>query len=99
VQSLRSVWANHRRGRSNDDADTVYQSGTKAPRPGLYWVSHLRHRLAHLVFIEEGTVLPACKRCGAGVRYALQQRVQHLESDRDFARRTRNPVTEIRRAS
>ncbi|HUS18439.1 MAG TPA: hypothetical protein VMZ25_02200 [Terriglobales bacterium] len=31
--------------------------------------------------------LPNCRRCGAGVRYALQQRVQHLESDRDFSRR------------
>jgi hypothetical protein len=65
----------------------VYHPGAKAPRPGLYWVSHLRHRLAHLVFIEEGTILPACRRCGVGARYSLQQRVQHLESDRDFARK------------
>lgn len=84
--SLKSIW-NLQSSRTSEDSETVYHPGAIAPRPGLYWVSHLRHRLAHLVFIEEGTVLPHCRRCGAGVRYALQQRVQHLESDRDFVRR------------
>ena len=86
--SLKSIWSNQR-SRTPEDSETVYHPGAVAPRPGLYWVSHLRHRLAHLVFIEEGTALPHCRRCGAGVRYALQQRVQHLESDRDFARRAK----------
>ncbi len=84
--SLKSIW-NNQSSRTPEDSETVYHPGATAPRPGLYWVSHLRHRLAHLVFIEEGTVLPHCRRCGAGVRYALHQRIQHLESDRDFARR------------
>ena len=87
--SLKSIWNASKRPRAQDDLETVYHPGAKAPRPGLYWVSHLRHRLAHLVFIEEGTVLPACRRCGVGARYSLQQRVQHLESDRDFARKAK----------
>jgi hypothetical protein len=85
--SLRSIWNTALSSRSSADAETSYHPGAKAPRAGLYWVSHLRHRLAHLVYIEEGTVLPHCQRCGGGVRFVLQQRVQHLDSDRDLARR------------
>jgi len=87
--SLKSIWSVQKRARTQPDPETIYHPGTRAPRAGLYWVSHLRHRLAHLVFIEEGTILPACRRCGAGTRYSLQQRVQHLESDRDFLRRSK----------
>ena len=95
----KSIWSFQRRNRAAEDAETVYHPGARAPRAGLYWVSHLRHRLAHLAFIEENTVLPACKRCGTGTRYTLQQRVQHLESDRDFRRRGKVLPLESRRAS
>lgn len=87
--SAKSIWNNLQNSRTPEDSETVYHAGSKAPRAGLYWVSHMRHRLAHLVYVEEGCVLPHCLRCGAGVRFTLQQRVQHLESDRDFARRSK----------
>lgn len=90
--SLRSIW-NNQGSRTPEDSETIYHPGAKAPRAGLYWVSHMRHRLAHLVYVEEGAVLPLCRRCGAGVRFALQQRVQHVEADRDFTRRSK--VTSI----
>lgn len=96
--SLKSIWNNQKSSRTPEDSETVYHPGATAPRSGLYWVSHLRHRLAHLVYVDEGTVLPHCRRCGAGVRYSLQQRVQHLESDRDFLRRPKLVSMESRRA-
>lgn len=95
--SLRSIWSNPHLARLREEPETSYQPGAQAPRGGLYWVSHLRHRLAHLVFIEEGTVFPECRRCGGGVRYLLQQRVQHLEQDRDFAKRSRLLYLESRK--
>lgn len=95
--SLKSIWNDQLRPRSTQDSETIYHPGAIAPRSGLYWVSHLRHRLAHLVFVEEGMRLPHCRRCGAGVRYSLQQRVQHLESDRDFARRGKVVSVESRK--
>lgn len=95
--SLRSIWSNAYHARLREEPETTYQPGARAPRGGLYWVSHLRHRLAHLVFVEEGTILPECRRCGGGVRYSLQQRVQHLEQDRDFAKRSRLLYLESRK--
>lgn len=95
--SLRSIWSNSHFARPREEPETSYQPGAHAPRDGLYWVSHLRHRLAHLVFIDEGTVFPECRRCGGGVRYSLQQRIHHLSQDRDFAKRSRLLYIESRK--
>lgn len=95
--SLRSIWSDPLRFRDREEREGSYQPGAQAPRGGLYWVSHLRHRLAHLVFVEEGTIFPECRRCAGGVRFSLQQRVQHLEQDRDFAKRSRLLYLESRK--
>lgn len=87
--AAKNIWKNDQTSRTPENSETAYHPGAKAPRSGLYWVNHLRHRLAHLVYIDENSVFPHCRRCGTGVRFTMQQRVQHLEADRDFSRRAK----------
>ena len=57
--------------------------------PGVYWVHHYQHRLAHVntVALES---FPECRVCGSKVRYTLAQNVAdtsrptRLRLDSDF---------------
>lgn len=84
---MKSVWSPM--FKLDSDIETIYRTGALAPRSGLYWTSHLRHRLAHVVFVDEGIRFPACRHCGAGVRFHLQLRAHRIESDPSFVAKSK----------
>ena len=75
----------------NDEEATEvkYMPGDRAPRTGVYVVTHQRHRLSHLSLAEEGEAFPPCRKCGKDVRFRLHMRSQFINSDRDFLYKAR----------
>ena len=61
-----------------------YQAGDNVPITGLYRVSHYQHRMPHDVVIKQGTVFPACNKCGTRVTFALSNTAESLTSDTAF---------------
>lgn len=58
--------------------------GMVAAVSGIYRVHHYRHRAPHMVFIEAGTLLPECRRCGDIVQFAPLIAATLMEADDDF---------------
>lgn len=75
--------------KTEEVTELKYLPGARAPRTGVYVVTHERHRLSHLSLMEEGDVFPACRKCGDAVRFRLHMRSQFIHSDRDFAGKSR----------
>jgi hypothetical protein len=76
----------------------THKPGDRVREPGTYWVHHFRHRLVHLVQIED-SVLPRCKTCGDRVRFektAVQPRssVEPIGRDADFDQGAGPPLAE-----
>jgi len=63
-----------------------YRAGQTAPAAGLYLVTHARdHRAPHLALILRGDSFPCCRSCKDKVSFSLEQRVDYLLHDMDFA--------------
>ena len=62
------------------------QAGEIAHAAGLYLVTHAReHRAPHLALVLRGDTFPRCRSCKAEVTFTLEQRVEYLLHDMDFA--------------
>ena len=65
---------------------STYRAGDTAPVSGLYMVSHAKqHRASHASVILQGDVLPSCRTCKDKVTFTLDQTVEYLLHDMDFA--------------
>jgi hypothetical protein len=60
--------------------------GSVVVTSGIYRVHHYRHRMPHIVFIEAGTTLPPCKRCGEAVEFAPLIAAEAIEGDEDLSK-------------
>lgn len=60
------------------------RAGMVAAVSGIYRVHHYRHRAPHMVFVEAGTRLPACRRCGDVVEFAPLIAATTLQADDDL---------------
>jgi hypothetical protein len=58
--------------------------GMVAAVSGIYRAHHYRHRSPHIVFIEAGTILPECRRCGHVVEFAPLIAARAIETDDDL---------------
>ena len=64
----------------------TYQAGETAPVTGLYRVIHAReHRLSHEAVVLQGDAFPSCRSCKNKVVFTLEQSVDYLLHDMDFA--------------
>ena len=64
----------------------TYRPGETAPVTGLYAVTHARqHRASHHAVILQGDSFPACRSCKDEVVFSLEERVDYLLHDMDFA--------------
>jgi hypothetical protein len=79
--------------------DGIFRPGEKVPTTGVYTATHHHHRLPHEVFAVEGDEFPSCRKCGDGIRFALLQSADHIDSDRDFSKAKRSPKTKKARAA
>lgn len=65
-------------------------SGEKVGRAGVYRVHHHDHRPSHQSILQQGETFPACRVCGATVRFEFCQplneseEIEHIGYDRDF---------------
>ena len=62
-------------------------AGDLAPQSGIYRVYHRAHRLPHDVYVNAGSRLPLCHRCGNDAEFGLVMAGTDLLTDFDFARR------------
>ena len=58
--------------------------GDTAEVGGVYRVYHHAHRLPHSVFVQAGTVLPKCRRCGDKVEFGLLLQSDSIAADHDL---------------
>jgi len=65
-------------------AEHIFKPGEHIPNPGIYRVTHYRHRLPHEVTITDSGTFPACKKCGDECGFVLLQAVRILQQDSDF---------------
>jgi hypothetical protein len=63
----------------------VYAPGDFVPRSGIYVARHEQHRADHQVVAIRGEIFPACRVCGASVRFHLFHDASHMLHDMDFA--------------
>lgn len=50
----------------------------------MYRVQHQAHRMPHNIFLYEGEKLPACRTCGAAVRFQFTVDAVAPQDDQDF---------------
>ncbi len=51
----------------------------------MYRAVHRGHRPPHQLVALKGELFPACRSCGAGIRFELIEAVPHATHDWDFA--------------
>lgn len=62
-------------------------AGDIAPQSGIYRVYHRAHRLPHDVYVNAGSRLPECRRCGRDAEFGLRLPGPDLNADFDFSHR------------
>lgn len=62
-----------------------FNAGDTVPESGVYEAIHRGHRARHTLVALKGEEFPACRACGAKVRFGLIEAVPHATHDWDFA--------------
>jgi len=62
------------------------RAGELAPQSGIYRVYHRAHRLPHNVYVNAGSRLTLCRRCGRDCEFGLLMAGPDLQTDFDFSR-------------
>ena len=62
----------------------LFRPGERCKESGIFSVQHYQHRMPHNVFIRQGALFPACKRCGDRVLYSAFLTVHELSEDVDL---------------
>ena len=62
------------------------RAGDLAAQSGIYCVYHRAHRLPHNVYVNAGSRLPICRRCGTDAEFGLVMAGADLLTDFDFSR-------------
>ncbi|MDP9268678.1 MAG: hypothetical protein M3P27_10210 [Acidobacteriota bacterium] len=73
--------------RNFSDASGRLRAGDLAPHSEIYRVYHRAHRLPHDVYVNAGSRLPVCRRCGRDAEFGLLMAGADLNTDFDFSRR------------
>ena len=73
-------------------AEQEFRPGERVSQAGIYLVIHKAHRESHEAVVLEGATFPACRECGAQVRYRQLRSAASLDADSDFT--TGNPQNE-----
>jgi hypothetical protein len=55
----------------SDSGKTQHKAGERVPKPGIYRVTHYRHRRPHEVSFRADETFPTCTKCGKQVRFEL----------------------------
>ena len=59
-------------------------TGEAALVSGVYWVEHGQHIARREVFVQKGTLLPACPVCQEPLEFRLIEQVNPISDDPDF---------------
>ena len=59
-------------------------TGEAALVSGVYWVEHGQHIARREVFVQKGTLLPACPACQEPLEFRLIEQVNPISDDPDF---------------
>lgn len=65
-------------------ANGKLRSGRAAVVSGLYRIDH-QNCLSEIVWIAKGQMFPVCPDCGESAAFGLEQQVDHITEDPDFA--------------
>ena len=68
-------------------------AGELVSQSGIYRVYHRAHRLPHSVYVNAGTRLPVCQRCGRDVEFGLLMAGPELKTDYDFSQRDGDAIS------
>ncbi|MBI2679003.1 MAG: hypothetical protein HYX28_09500 [Candidatus Koribacter versatilis] len=60
-------------------------AGEMVSQSGIYRAHHRAHRMPHNVYVNAGTRLPVCQRCGHDVEFGLLMAGPALQTDYDFS--------------
>jgi hypothetical protein len=75
-----------------------FKPGDTVLTTGIYTARHYQHRLPHDVFAVEGDRFPACRGCGARIRFELVQAATQIAADHDFSKAASGSKTKKARA-
>ena len=59
-------------------------TGEAALVSGVYWVEHGQHIARREVFVQKGTLFPACPACQEPLEFRLIEQVNPISDDPDF---------------
>jgi hypothetical protein len=79
--------------RNFTDSSGRLRAGDLAPQSGIYRVHHRAHRLPHDVYVNAGTRLPVCRRCGRDAEFGLLMAGPELQTDFDFSERDDDAIS------
>jgi hypothetical protein len=71
----------------SSDGSGRLRAGELASQSGIYRVYHRAHRLPHNVYVNAGSRLPACRRCGNDCEFGLLMAGPDLNADFDLGAR------------
>jgi hypothetical protein len=66
----------------SDSGKTQHKPGEMVQKPGIYSVTHQRHRRPHEVSFRADETFPTCTKCGKRVRFQLIFGTEGKESEK-----------------